>query len=139
MKKFVSAVVILVLLASCSKQDLAVPRQEDPAEVTIPSDVFYKDANVAIAGVNAISSGDNIQFVFTSLYEKNVSRVEVIGGPYENVLCFFYTQSLPANSVSAKSYSVTENGAASSVRYYFIKYTLRTGGTIITQPFRYEK
>ena len=88
MKKFVSAVIIIVFLASCSKSDIVTPQQ--PEETVAAGDVFYKDANVAIANVKATVSGDNVKFQFTSLYEKNVAKVEVMSGPYENMLCFFY-------------------------------------------------
>ena len=132
MKKFVSAVFAIIILASCSKNDVVAPQQEEPANL------FYKDSYVAITNVKAVPSGNNVDFQFTSLYEKNVSKVEVMSGPYENILCFFYEQALPAVSLNAKNYSVTEKGAAAAIRYYFIKYTLKSGVTITTPAFRYE-
>lgn len=137
MKRFVSAVLLIVILASCSKSDLVAPREEQAATVT--ANVFYKDANVAIAGVTAVQSGNDVQFSFTSLYEKNVARVEVMSGPYENMLCWFYAETLAPVSGTAKKYVVTETGAASGIRYYVIKYTLKSGAWVMTPAFRYEK
>src|SRR5689334_6661860 len=121
MKKFVSAVIIIIFLASCSKGDMVAPQQQEENVVT--GDVFYKDANVAISNVKASVSGSDVKFQFTSLYEKNVEKVEVMSGPYENMLCFFYAQTLSSISSNAKKYVVTETGAASGIRFYVIKYT----------------
>lgn len=107
-------------------------------EVVAGGNVFYKDANVAIANVTAMPSGNDVKFEFTSLYEKNVARVEVMSGPYENMLCFFYVQTLATTSNNAKKYVVTETGAASGIRFYVIKYTLRSGAWIMSPAFRYE-
>ena len=137
MKRFVSAVLIIIFLASCSKSDMVAPRDEQPANVA--ANVFYKDANVAITGVAAVQAGNDIQFSFTSLYEKNVARVEVMSGPYENMLCWFYAETLAPVSGSAKKYVVTETGAACESRFYVIKYTLKSGAWVMTPAFRYEK
>jgi hypothetical protein len=137
MKKVVSAVIIIIFLASCSKGDMVAPAQQE--ETTVAGDVFYKDANVAITGVKAVTSGDDVKFLFTSLYEKNVAKVEVMSGPYENMLCFFYAQTLSATSNGTKKYVVTETGAASGIRFYVIKYTMKSGAWIMTPAFRFEK
>lgn len=137
MKKFVSAVAVVFILASCSKTDMVTPKEDQQASVA--ADVFYKDANVAIANVTAVPSGGDVKFSFSSLYEKNVAKVEVMSGPYENMLCFFYAESLAPVSGSVKKYVVTETGAASGVRFYVIKYTLKSGSWIMTPAFRYEK
>src|SRR5687767_8531278 len=137
MKKFVTAVLTVIILASCSKSDMVAPQQQE--EAVVAGDVFYKDANVAIASVKASPSGNDVKFQFTSLYEKNVAKVEVMSGPYENMLCFFYAQTLPSVSNGAKKYVVTENDAASGVRFYVIKYTLKSGAWVMTPAFRYQK
>jgi len=117
---------------------MITPREEEK-ETVVPGDVFYKDANVEIANVKAVTSGDDVKFHFTSTYEKNVVKVEVLSGPYENMLCFFYAQVLSTSSNSAKKYVVTEAGAASGIRFYVIKYTLKSGAWIMTPAFRFEK
>lgn len=114
-----------------------MPQQQE--ETVVSGDVFYKDANVAIANVKATVSGDDVKFQFTSLYEKNVAKVEVMSGPYENMLCFFYAQTLSSVSNNAKKYIVTETGAASGIRFYVIKYTMKSGAWIMTPAFRFEK
>ncbi len=135
MKKYVSAVIALIIFASCTKSDVVAPKAT--AEETTEN-LFYKDAYVAIANVKAVTSGDNIEFQFTSLYEKNVSKIEVVSGPYENIQCFFYEQALSAASLTAKEYKITEAGAASSIRYYFIKYTLKSGVKVSSPAFKYQ-
>ncbi|HEX6915039.1 MAG TPA: hypothetical protein VF145_07345 [Chitinophagaceae bacterium] len=136
MKRFVSAVLLIIIFSSCSKQDLVAPEQ-DAAGTT--GKLFYKDANVAISDVEGTAVGNHIRFRFTSNYEKNVAKVELMSGPYENMLCFFYEESLPAVSLQKKSYEVTEQNVSASQRFYVIKYTLRSGGWILTPPFRYQK
>jgi len=133
MKKFVSAVFAIVILASCSKSDVVVPKQEEPANL------FYKDANVAISDVKGIGVGNNIKFEFSSLYEKNVVKMELMSGPYENMLCFIHEENIPSISLQKKSYAVTELNANTASRFYVIKYTLKDGGWVITPAFKYEK
>lgn len=117
---------------------MVTPQQQEE-EIVVSGNIFYKDANVAIANVKAAPSGSDVKFEFTSLYEKNVARVEVMSGPYENMLCFFYAQAISVTSNNAKKYVVTENGAATGIRFYVIKYTLRSGAWIMTPAFRYEQ
>ncbi|MCE3282434.1 MAG: hypothetical protein K0Q66_1171 [Chitinophagaceae bacterium] len=133
MKKYVSAVLAVIILASCSKEVTSAPE----AEVT--GNIFYRDANVAIADVAGTTVGNGVKLQFNSLYEKNVMKMELLSGPYENMLCFIHEENIAGNSVQKKSYAITEEQANSSTRYYVIKYTLRSGGWVLTPPFKHVK
>lgn len=137
MKKFVSAVLTVIVLASCSKQDIVVPEPQAEA-LQVAGKIFYKDANVAIADIKGEVVGNDIKLQFNSLYEKDVVRIDVMSAPYENMICYIYEQNIPVNSTQKKCYTVVEKNAKSPLRYYYIKYTLKGGGWIITPPFKYE-
>ncbi len=134
MKKFVSAVIALIILASCSKTDVVAPQQ-----VETSASMFYKDANVAISDIKGTTVGNGIKLQFNSLYEKNVVKMELMSGPYENMLCFIHEETIATNSFQKKSYAVTEADANSSTRFYVIKYTLKDGGWILTPAFKHQK
>lgn len=133
MKKFLSAVIIVMVLASCSKTDLTTPAAEATGKI------FYKDANVAIADIKGTTKGTGVNLEFSSLYEKNVVKIELMSGPYENMLCFIHGEDINNTSLQRKNYNITEDNANSSTRYYVIKYTLSNGGWILTPAFKYDK
>lgn len=133
MKKVLFAVFTIVILASCSQKDITEP------ETQISGNVFYKDANVAIADVKAKGEGNALKLQFSSLYEKNVAKMEIMSGPYENMLCFIHEEPIASNSLQRKNYNITENNANTDQRYYVIKYTLKSGGWILTPAFKYTK
>ena len=134
MRNFVLAVLSVVLLASCASKDVVVP------EPSVPSDagVFHRDANIAIANLRGETSGNTIKFRFSTFYEKDLAKIEVISGPYENMLCFFHVQVLSGNSLVQKNYTITEE-VTSPNRFYVIKYTLRSGAWVMTPAFRYSQ
>jgi len=133
MKKILYAVIAMVVLAACSQESITEP------EPQVTGDVFYKDANVAIADVKAQGQGNALKLQFSSLYEKNVAKVEIMSGPYENMLCFIHEEPISSNSLQRKNYNITEDNANTSNRYYVIKYTLKSGGWILTPAFKYTK
>jgi hypothetical protein len=134
MKKFVSAVLAIIVLASCGKKDVCTPVQPEAA-----AKVFYKDANIAIADIKGITQGAGVKLQFSSLYEKNVVKMELMSGPYENMLCFIHEENIAATSLQRKNYDITEQNANTSTRYYVIKYTLKSGGWVLTPAFKYDK
>jgi hypothetical protein len=133
MKKFVSAVLTVIILASCGKKEVCTPQPE------VTGNIFYKDANVAIADIKGTTLGAGVKLQFSSLYEKNVVKMELMSGPYENMLCFIHGEDIDQPSYARKNYDVTEANATSSTRYYVIKYTLKNGGWVLTPAFKYEK
>ncbi len=133
MKKILFAVLAIVVFASCSQKDITEP------EPQVTGSVFYKDANIAITDVKAKGEGSAMKLQFSSLYEKNVAKMEIMSGPYENMLCFIHEESIPSNSLQRKNYNITEDNANTTQRYYVIKYTLKSGGWILTPAFKYTK
>lgn len=122
-----------MILVSCSKKEVTAPEPE------VTGTVFYKDANVAIADIKGTTRGAGVDLEFSSLYEKNVVKMELMSGPYENMLCFIHEESIPTTSLQKKTYKISEDNANSNTRYYVIKYTLRSGGWVLTPAFRYQK
>jgi hypothetical protein len=136
MKKFVIAVLVIISLASCSKKDVVAPQ----AEPATNNKIFYKDANVAIADVSGSTvNSSTVNVKFSALYEKNVTKIEIMSGPYENMLCFMHGEDIATTSNTEKKYSVTEQQATTSTRFYVIKYTLKSGGWVLTPAFKYVK
>jgi hypothetical protein len=133
MNKLLSALLIIVVLTSCGKKDVCNPEPE------ITGKLFYKDANIAIADIKGVTKGAGVEVQFSSLYEKNVVKMELMSGPYENMLCFIHEEPIATTSLQRKNYDITETNANTSTRYYVIKYTLKDGGWILTPAFKYDK
>lgn len=133
MKKILFAVLAIIVFASCSQKDITEPEQQ------VTGNVFYKDANIAITDVKAKGEGSAMKLQFSSLYEKNVAKMEIMSGPYENMLCFIHEEPIASNSLQRKNYNITEDNANTTQRYYVIKYTLKSGGWILTPAFKYTK
>jgi hypothetical protein len=135
MKKFLSAILAVIVLASCGKKDVCTPEQQP----VTAGKVFYKDANIAIEDIKGTTLGAGVKVQFSSLYEKNVVKMELMSGPYENMLCFIHEEAIPTTSLQRKNYNITEENANTSTRYYVIKYTLKSGGWVLTPAFKYDK
>ncbi len=133
MKKILFAVLAIIVFASCSQKDITEPEQQ------VTGNVFYKDANIAITDEKAKGEGSAMKLQFSSLYEKNVAKMEIMSGPYENMLCFIHEEPIASNSLQRKNYNITEDNANTTQRYYVIKYTLKSGGWILTPAFKYTK
>jgi len=65
--------------------------------------------------------------------------MEIMSGPYENMLCFIHEKPIATNSLQRKNYNITEDNGNTTNRYYVIKYTLKSGGWILTPAFKYTK
>ena len=123
MKKALSAIAIIILMASCSKKnDVIVPTQEQSN-----SSSFFRDANLAIASMVPTNVNGKVQINFTTVYEKNITKIEVMAGDSPNYLCSIYQNVPTCNSSQAKSYIVTDNNPKAQTMYYMIRYSLANG------------
>ena len=114
---------IIVLMASCSKKnDVIVPTQEQSN-----SSSFFRDANLAIASMLPTNVNGKVQIDFTTVYEKNITKIEVMAGDSPNYLCSIYQNVPTCNSSQTKSYIVTDNNPKAQTMYYMIRYSLANG------------
>ncbi|HNE93670.1 MAG TPA: hypothetical protein PKZ66_06090, partial [Chitinophagaceae bacterium] len=84
-------------------------------------------------------NSNSIQIDFSTLYEKNISKIEIMSGETPNYLCAVYTVNLTINSAQLKNYSVTDSKTSSSTAYYMIKYTLNNGDFGFTNVIKYQR
>lgn len=127
MKRILPAL-LLMFLVSCSKESITAPR--DTA-------VSYKDNSISVVDFKAQSGNNGIEVTFTTLYEKNIVKLEILKGLTSNNLCSIYRQDVSASSYSAVTYSTSDADVnkASDI-YYMVKYTLADGNWGYTPVFK---
>ncbi|HNL82451.1 MAG TPA: hypothetical protein PKG56_03605 [Chitinophagaceae bacterium] len=136
MKKVLVFLFSIILFTSCSKQDNFI----EPTNSTTGNQLFYRDAHLAIQSFTLSGTNNNsIQIDFSTLYEKNISKIEIMSGETPNYLCAVYTVNLTINSAQLKNYSVTDSKTSSSTAYYMIKYTLNNGDFGFTNVIKYQR
>jgi uncharacterized lipoprotein YajG len=133
-KKIIPAL-LLMLLVACTKQSLTAPTSTTQT-VAANTAVTYKDNSISIVNFKAQPTDKTIEVAFTTLYAKNIVRLEILRGLSANNLCSIYKQEVSADSYSAIVYNTSdanENGA--SEIYYMVKYTLANGDWGYTPVF----
>ena len=134
MKKVLSAIAVIVLMASCSKKNDVI----DPLQEQATSSSFFRDANLAVASMTAANASGKVQINFTTVYEKNISKIEVMAGDSPNYLCSIYENVSNGNSTQSKSYFVTDNAPKAQTMYYMIRYTLANGDWGYTNVIKFQ-
>jgi len=133
-KKIIPAL-LFVLLVSCTKEPLTAPNtgNQNLAANTV---VTYKDSSISVVNFKAQPNSDNIKVTFTTLYQKDVVKLEVLKGVTANNLCSIYNQPVNADSYSATEYSTSDTNENNvSKIFYMIKYTLANGDWGYTPVF----
>lgn len=121
-------------MASCSKKnDVLEPVQE---QTTTSS--FFRDANLAVASMTAANASGKVQINFTTVYEKNIAKIEVMAGDSPNYLCSIFESAPNGNSTQSKSYTVTDNAPKAQTMYYMIRYTLTNGDWGYTNVIKFQ-
>ena len=74
---------------------------------------------------------------FTTLYEKNIVKLEILRGVTANNLCSIFKQEVSADSYAVIKYSTLDqdNNTGDAV-YYMVKYTLTNGDWGYTPVFQ---
>ena len=125
MKTILSALFFLALV-SCTKESVTVPK---PVKDFIgATSVTYKDNSISVIDFKAQPTDNGIVVGFTTLFEKDITRLEILKGSTATNLCSIYQQNVEADSYSALQYStrdINENKLPSL--YYMVKYTLANG------------
>ena len=121
MKSLLAVLSLSVLLVSCSKQALVVPQ---PTQ----KQLFYRDGNIAISDMSAVQKdASTVTVNFATLYETNITKIEVMSGNTANQLCTIGELTVSGNSDKPASYSVEDNNLKGTTMYYMLRYTLNTG------------
>ena len=135
MKKFLPAL-MLMLFASCSKETLIKPQSANQNMVATAA-VAYKDDSISIIDFKAQQDNKAIDVTFTTLYEKNIVKLEILRGLTENNLCSIYKQEVSADSYSAIKYQMSDQDEFNvNAIYYMVKYTLANGDWGYTPVFQ---
>ena len=136
MKKILQLVIVAILFASCSKQNDII----EPLEPTGVNQLFFKDNNLAVYSIKAVAAtGNNNKIDFSTLYEKNITKLELMSGETPNYLCAIHTVNLSANSTQLKNYSVVEDKPKSGTMYYMIRYSLANGDWGYTNVLKFQR
>lgn len=135
MKKIIPFLLLIVFIA-CTKQPIVVPKTAAQS-VASNTAVAYKDNSISIVNFKAQSVNSAIKITFTTLYEKDIVRLEILRGLTASNLCSIYKQSVSADSHSVIEYSTSDaNDNKVSDIYYMIKYTLANGDWGYTPVFK---
>lgn len=134
MKNILPALLLMLLMSSCTKESVNTPASQTIATSTA---INYEDNSISVVDFKAQAADNNIQVTFTTLYEKSVVKLEILKGLTANNLCSIYKQSISADSDSATVYSTADaNNAKASNIYYMVKYTLANGDWGYTPVFK---
>ena len=121
MKKLVFILLTGVGLVSCSKKDVSSPGAAN-------QNIFYQDANVAVENLHAVQTDPGVITVsFSTLYEKDVTRIEVMSSANTNTFCTSQGVSTTGNSSSIKEYSFQDTNIKGSTMYYMLRFENNLG------------
>ncbi|MCU0322099.1 MAG: hypothetical protein MUE72_06740 [Chitinophagaceae bacterium] len=136
MKKILQLAIAVVLFASCSKQNDII----EPSEPIEVNQLFFKDNNLAVYSIKAVVGAANTNKIdFSTLYEKNITKLELMSGETPNYLCAIHTVHLATNSSQLKNYSVVEDNPKSGTMYYMIRYSLANGDWGYTNVLKFQR
>lgn len=135
MRTIFSLLLSIILFTSCSKKDNFITPVEDNN-----NQLFFKDANLAVRSISATSYiNSSVKIDFSTLYEKNITKIELMSGETPNYLCAIYTVNLSINSTQYKTYSTIENNPKGATVYYMIRYTLANGEWGYTDVLKFQR
>jgi hypothetical protein len=135
MKNLIPAL-LLTLLISCAKETLTAPRSLSQ-NIAANTTVSYKDNSISIVDFKAQQDSNAINVTFTTLYEKNIAKLEILRGVTANNLCSIYIQRISSDSFSPVKYNTSDpNNDNINTLYYMVKYTLSNGNWGYTPVFK---
>jgi hypothetical protein len=87
--------------------------------------------------MKAANNGKAINVSFVTLYETNITKIEVLSGITTSNLCKIYEKNVSSMSNQAKAYNVIDAEPRAQVMYYTIRYTLQNGDWAMSPVYRY--
>lgn len=116
-KKVLQLILIAGLFGSCHKAEIAAPLIEQTNLTE------FKDDHIYVSSVNLLKAGDgNVNFSFTTRYEKGISLIEVFKGTTMENLCSVYQKPVMEESHSLKTYTMPDINNGKEINFYMIKY-----------------
>ena len=121
MKKFFVIIVTSISLISCSKQ-VATPQGADN------QNVFFKSAGVMVEDMVAKPTApDNVSISFSAVFEKNISRIELMSSASPNTFCTAQAIDVTGNTSAKKMYSFSDANVKGSTMYYLLRFKNNDG------------
>ena len=124
-----------MLLTSCTKETLTAPKSSNQ-NIAVNSAVTYQDNSISIVDFKARQNNNAINVTFTTLYEKNIVKLEILRGVTANNLCSIFKQEVSADSYAVIKYSTLDQDSTGDAVYYMVKYTLTNGDWGYTPVFQ---
>ena len=114
MKKFFVIIVTSISLLSCTKQ------------ISTPSgaanqNIFFQDAHVSVENMMVTSTG-TVTVSFSTVFENNISRIELMSGATTNTFCLAQSVDVTGNSSVKKNYLFSDANAKGNTMYYLLRF-----------------
>lgn len=121
MRKFLAPLILGVFFIGCASKDATTPIKNE-------NQIFFKDGNIAITDLKLQQSGnESVVIDFTTLYEKNVTKIELMSGEDLNTFCSIAVMEVKENSYQKKVYEVIDDDTKSDVMHYMFRFTYSNG------------
>lgn len=120
MKKFLVVILTGISLVSCTKK-VSTPGAAN-------QNVFFQDANVAVESMVAAPSATNsVTVSFSTAFENNISRIELMSSATLNTFCTAEAVDVSGNSTVQKNYSFSDVNLKGSTMYYLLRFKDNNG------------
>ena len=121
MKKFFVVIVTSISLISCSKQISTPPGAAN-------QNVFFRSTGVTVEDMVAKPTApDNVLISFSAVFEKNISRVELMSSASPNTFCTAQAIDVTGNSSAKKNYSFSDANVKGNTMYYLLRFKNNDG------------
>jgi hypothetical protein len=137
MKKILQLALVAILFASCSKQNDVIEPVDNAA---VANQLFFRDVNLAVYSIKATNNSTTaVAIDFSTLYEKNITKLELMSGETPNYLCAIHSEDLSINSTQLKSYHVIDSNPKAATVYYMLRYSLANGDWGYTNVLKFQR
>ncbi len=116
MKRLVFVFYTGIFLVSCSKNDVSTPRAAN-------QNVFFKSTNVEVENLKVTQiSSDAVTVNFSTVYEKNIKRIELMSSASINTFCTIQGVNTGSSSQTLKQYSFQDTNIKGNTMYYLLRF-----------------
>ncbi len=120
MKKLIFVFFAGVSLMSCSKKDVTLPGAAN-------QNVFFKNSNVEVKNLKTSQTSNTVIVSFSTLYENNVKRIELMSSGNENTFCTVEGEDVGGSSQTVKGYSFQDEHLKAKKMYYILRFRDNAG------------
>ena len=126
MKKFFVIITTAISLVYCTKQ-LSTPQG------AVNQNVFFQNPDVTVEDMIAQPAAtDSIYISFSTVGEKNISRIELMSSASPNTFCTAQAIDVTGNSPAKKTYSFNDANVKGSTMYYLLRFKSINGNWAYT-------